>query len=346
MQKIGKIIQVAFTYIGTVVGAGFASGQEILQFFTRYGWLATLTIGFSSILFVWLGVKVMLLSQETDSKSYEDLNRHVFGDRFGSAFSLFLLFVLLGTATVMMAGAGSLLLEQFHMNYQTGLLITLVLGFLVISRGMQGILAVNSVVVPVMIFFSITIFATSQSMPTSANWLDRTSDFSLFRIWMSPFLYSAYNLATAQAVLVPLGSSVQDRSVIRIGGIVGGIGIGLMLLAAHISLSAHMPGIMQFEIPTGFIIAGLGRFFQLLFILVIFGEIFTTFVGDVYGLTLQIKERTGIGEKTVIFGILAISYLLSQFGFRSLLSSLYPLFGLISLIWLVMLARYRKPPIY
>ena len=30
-------IKIAFTYIGTVIGAGFASGQEILRFFSVYG---------------------------------------------------------------------------------------------------------------------------------------------------------------------------------------------------------------------------------------------------------------------------------------------------------------------
>ena len=29
--------KVAATYIGTVIGAGFASGQEILQFFSVFG---------------------------------------------------------------------------------------------------------------------------------------------------------------------------------------------------------------------------------------------------------------------------------------------------------------------
>ena len=32
--------RIAMAYIGTVVGAGFATGQEILQFFTHYGILS------------------------------------------------------------------------------------------------------------------------------------------------------------------------------------------------------------------------------------------------------------------------------------------------------------------
>ncbi|MDO3677624.1 hypothetical protein [Paenibacillus ehimensis] len=36
-KKTVSILQIAATYTGTVVGAGFASGQSIMQFFTVYG---------------------------------------------------------------------------------------------------------------------------------------------------------------------------------------------------------------------------------------------------------------------------------------------------------------------
>ena len=77
--KGAQIVRVAFTYIGTVVGAGFASGQEILQFFTRYGWLASLTIALSTMLFIWIGIKLMLMAHDLKAESYEDLNQVLFG---------------------------------------------------------------------------------------------------------------------------------------------------------------------------------------------------------------------------------------------------------------------------
>ncbi len=48
----------------------------------------------------------------------------------------------------------------------------------------------------------------------------------------------------------------------------------MMLLAGHYALSARMPGIVQFEIPMAHIVVDLGRLVQILFILVIYGEIF------------------------------------------------------------------------
>ncbi|MCC2685215.1 MAG: hypothetical protein K0R75_2114, partial [Paenibacillaceae bacterium] len=131
MNKSVKVIQIGFTYIGTVVGAGFASGQEILQFFTKYGSVGTWTILLSFVLFAWLGTKLMLLSHDVGAKSFEDLNKYMFGERAGMWVSLFTMLILFGVTTVMLAGAGSLFAEQLHWSYQIGLLLTLLLSYLV-----------------------------------------------------------------------------------------------------------------------------------------------------------------------------------------------------------------------
>ena len=129
MRNGAQIVRVAFTYIGTVVGAGFASGQEILQFFTRYGSLATLTIALSTMLFIWIGIQLMLMAHDLKAESYEDLNKVLFGEKIGKWISLFMMVVLFGITTVMLAGAGTVFEEQLHLSYTTGLLITLVLSY-------------------------------------------------------------------------------------------------------------------------------------------------------------------------------------------------------------------------
>jgi len=37
MNNVKESIIVAFAFVGVVVGAGFATGQEIFQFFTSHG---------------------------------------------------------------------------------------------------------------------------------------------------------------------------------------------------------------------------------------------------------------------------------------------------------------------
>ncbi|GIP21255.1 hypothetical protein [Paenibacillus sp. J22TS3] len=342
MRNAVKVLQIGFTYIGTIVGAGFATGQEIIKFFTQYGRWGAFTILLATLLFIWLGTKMMLLAHDIGASSYEDLNRRLFGSRAGGWISLFTLVVLMGVNSVMLAGAGSVFMEHLGLHFQTGLWITLIGTYLLLHRGIQAILQLNSIVVPLMLILSLIIIGNTAGMPEAARFLTYTTDSSVGAAWMSPLMYTAFNLGMAQAVLVPIGSHTQNRKVLVWGGITGGIGVGFLLLAGHFALSAHMPGIVQFEIPMGHIANHLGPIVRLIYVALIFMEIFSTFVADVYGVALQIRQRIKIGPKLLSVILLLICYLTSQFGFSSLLSVLYPLFGLFSLVWVANLVLYRN----
>jgi uncharacterized membrane protein YkvI len=342
MKNAVRIMQIAFTYIGTIVGAGFATGQEILQFFTQYGKWATLTILLSTILFIWLGTKMMIISRRIHAKSYEDLNKHLFGHKSGGYISIIMLFVLIGVNSIMLAGAGSVFVQHLNLHYQTGLIITLIGSYFLLNRGMNSIVYMNSIVVPMMLTISLLIITNTWHMPNADRFLNLTTDSNLTMAWISPILYTAFNLVMAQAILVPLGSHSESITVIKWGGVIGGLGVGFMLMAAHFAMSAHMPGIMQYEIPMGSIAFQLGVIVQMIYVLLIFLEIFTTFVADVYGVSLQLQQRFHYSPKVISTAIMLVCYLFSQFGFSYLLSILYPLFGFLSLFWVVKLMVASK----
>jgi uncharacterized membrane protein YkvI len=344
MKQWGKSIQVALTFIGTVVGAGFASGREVMQFFTRFGHWGPYLILLSTLFFVWIGARVMLLAAELKAKSYEDLNKFLFGEQTGRWVSHLMLIVLLGVNAVMLAGAGSLFSEHLNLSYQIGLLVTMFACFMLLRKGMNAILTINTFVVPLMIGFTAFLVIETLRNPSSTHWLSAASELSPWAAWLSPFLYAAFNLSMSQAVLVPLGASIGDAKILRRGAWMGGIGIGLLLLAAHLALSARMPGIMQFEIPMGGIARELGPWLHWIFVMLIFMEIFTTLVADIYGLTLQLHERTNASPGLLTAILLLVCFLAGQFGFGPLLSTLYPIFGLLSLGWLFLISRERARP--
>lgn len=343
MKSWIRSLQIAFTFIGTVVGAGFATGREVMQFFTRFGHWGALMIGAATLLFVWLGAKMMLLSAELKARSYEDLNKHLFGDRMGAWVSHLMLLLLLGVNAVMLAGAGSIFSEHLNIGYQTGLLITMMACFLLLRKGMSAILAINTLVVPVMLTFTFALVAHALSGPGSDRWLTLGTEESPWAAWMSPFLYAAFNLSMSQAVLVPLGSAIGDRVTLRRGAWLGGLGIGAMLLAGHLTLSSRMPGIQQFDIPMGGIARETGPWIHYIYIFLIFMEIFTTLVADIYGLTLQLQERFKVSGWLLTLSVLLFCFLAGQFGFGPLLSTLYPLFGMLSLGWMFLIGKDRKP---
>lgn len=51
-----KVLQIASAFIGIIIGAGFASGQEILQYFTSFGLVGTIAIVIATALFAYIGM--------------------------------------------------------------------------------------------------------------------------------------------------------------------------------------------------------------------------------------------------------------------------------------------------
>ncbi len=336
-----RSVQIGFTFIGTIVGAGFATGREVMQFFTRFGHWGVLMIAVTTALFVWLGAKTMLLAARLDARSYEDLNRHLFGEKGGVWVSHLLLIILLGANAVMLAGAGAIFAEQLRLNYQLGLMVTIIACFLLLRRGMTAILAVNTLVVPLMILFALVILYHMLQDPAGHRGLTLRTDAPMLGVALSPLLYAAYNLTMSQAVLVPLGAAIRDPVTIRRGAWIGGIGIGLLLLAGHLSMSARMPDIIRFDIPMGGIAQEIGGWTHLVYVLLIYLEIFTTLVADQYGLSLQLHNRSHLPKPAINAMLLLICYGASQFGFGTLLSVLYPLFGMLCLGWVFLIGHTR-----
>lgn len=339
------ILQVAATYIGTVVGAGFATGLSIMQFFTIYGGVGVIGMLISTALFAWIGTKMMLLAHRIRAYSYQEMNIYLFGPTIGRVANLLSFIVLFGVTAVMLSGAGSIFEEQLGLPSEVGVLLTVLLTYMVMTRNLNGVLAVNVIVVPMMLIFSVFIAASfldmqglMQTIMVQRQQLDGLD-------WMiSPFIYTSLNFVTLQAVLVPLGNEIEDEHVLRWGGIWGGIGLGFMLLASHAAMNSFMPDILIFDIPMAEVIADFGRTMQVIFLLVIFGEIFTTLVGNVFGMARQIHSLRPVWSTDVISATLLVAcFLISRIGYDSLLTSLYEWFGYLGLFLLIILIMRRMP---
>ncbi|MFC4320544.1 YkvI family membrane protein [Litchfieldia salsa] len=331
-----ETFQVAAVYVGTVVGAGFATGREIVEFFTQYGIYGLIGIFISGTLFMWLGSKMMIISKEIRAESYKEFNEYLFGRKIGGIINVLMLIVLIGVTSVMLSGAGAVFKEQLGLPYQTGIFVTIILAIAVLIFGVKGLFSVNMVVVPLLIIFS-TILALKVVI---------SGDFSLFKQgfepishynWLvSPFTYTAFNLAMAQAVLVPLAKEVKNVSSITWGGILGGAALCLILVSSHVALSS-IPNVMHLEIPMADVMRTTLFSLHWLYVFVIYGEIFTSVIGDIFGLQRQLKPILRVPNIVIIIGILSIAYVISLLGYGSLISVLYPIFGYMSLALLVSL---------
>ncbi|MEH7501722.1 hypothetical protein V7152_06680 [Neobacillus drentensis] len=336
-----QAFQIAAVYVGTVVGAGFATGKEIVEFFSRFGFFGFISILMSGYLFIALGSKLMRMAAIIDAKSYQEFNEYLFGKWPSRVINVFMLFMLLGVSAVMLSGAGAIFEEQLGLPKAVGVFLTIFLSFIVMLVGTKGLFAVNTFVVPVMITFSIILMVYSVQLPNFINqllFIPHSEDG--WKSVIAPFSYVALNLGLSQAVLVPIATEIKDDWTIKWGGILGGAALTIILIASHFTL-IMLPNLELYNIPMAIVMKNLAPFFYWIFVLVIYGEIFTSVIGNVFGLDRQLKQYLNIPTMVSVTLIFAVSYLISLVNYGTLLSYLYPLFGYICMIFFILL--WMKP---
>lgn len=335
-----QIFRVATTYIGTVVGAGFASGQETLRFFAAYGPAGLAGIVLSTVLFCALGIIAMNLGTRLRAETHREILHHVLGVPLGRVMDGAITLFLGITLTVMVAGGGAIFAQQFAAPFSLGTLFTAVVAGATILAGMRGVMAANTVVVPLLTIAVLGLVGASlQHHGFGAALSSLAPDSALAPVrswWMSALLYVSYNLVLSLSVLGPLGAEVNNRATLMWGGLLGGLALGLMAAGMTLAISAHLPE-AAVEIPMLYLTRFHGRFVQWFYALVLWAEIYTTAVACAYGFAGRLGQVWRYREAVVASICLALVG--SSFGFSQLLALFYPLFGLVALVVLAGLVR-------
>lgn len=74
-------IKIASIYVGTVIGAGFASGREIIEFFGVYGIKGIWGMAISGILFSLIGSLLLVKVYNNKIKGFDELVSTLFGKK-------------------------------------------------------------------------------------------------------------------------------------------------------------------------------------------------------------------------------------------------------------------------
>lgn len=337
-RNVTLALQITFVFVGTIVGAGLASGQEINQFFTRYGYKSIYGICLCCLIYIIMSYMIISLSINHRLNSYNELinlviRPKILGQVTDAITSLF----LISGAAIILAGSGSLLHQYFGFSKWVGIILMAVISLFILLRDTKGLIEVNSFIVPSLIIVIVTVFilhvlfskdivsiTTLKSIPsTKSNWL------------LSCILYSGFNILGCSGVLVPLSSEFRNRKSLTFGAVFGAIILTVLTMMINIMLLFNVPYISKYEIPLLYIANRFGTAIQIMLLCIIWLEMFSTEVSDIYSVGKTMQQIFNISYKKSVVIIMVIAIPISQIGFVNLISILYPFFGFISLIFMV-----------
>src|SRR5699024_11857812 len=111
-----RVFKIGSAFIGIIVGAGFASGQEILQYFTSFGYWGAVGALLSTVLFVYLGMTLTRVGSKLQTSSHKEAIYKISGKYLGILVDAVIVITLFGVGVVMVVGAVSTMKEKFDIR--------------------------------------------------------------------------------------------------------------------------------------------------------------------------------------------------------------------------------------
>lgn len=342
--SIKNVMLIAGAICAYLIGSGFATGQEVLQFFTTSG---TKGIIATLIFLAIMSVSTFILCGIGQKKKFEnpyDVFEYYCGKVIGRIYIWYSVVLNYCIFVVMLAGGGATINQYFGIPTYigTGVIAFLALGTALL--GMEKLIKIIGVIGPVKILFVvilgiasiITLFGqptllseASRVMPTlgiksaSSNWA-----------W-SGALYTFLCLMMSVPFLVNCGASARNLKEAKIIGIAGTFAFTVAIIMLVISELVNYKFIIGKQVPTLAIASHVSPLLEIIFSVLIVIAIYSA----ASSLLLMTVRKFAV-DKTKKFNIIAtvLTAIGMLFGgvipFDKLVNILYPLAGYSAIVFI------------
>lgn len=323
-----RIFSIAMLIIGTMIGAGFCSGREIVSFFGSgisvfVAPVCGVIIFAACVLFLTAGAKI-------GEKSFDKVNGVLLG-KYHFVADGFLLLNNLIVLSAMVAGFNSLCRSLVPVPV-FGTVAAIVCAFIV-GRGAKGMLDCNFLVVPVII---VSLAAVCFSA-FKTGIMDASLGVFRFRIFPISAVYVSMNMMLASTVLTTLGK-LSKKQIILSSALAAAF---ITALLALLITALNCTGNYAAEMPILEISSGAGKWLYVILSIVTGISIFTTMLTAIGGLCGYLEGKFAgkiFNSAVVIIAGTVFSFL----GFTRVVSLFYPLVGVLGIAYIAVCARYMR----
>lgn len=304
-----RAFKVSSLFIGTVIGAGFASGREVALYFGNLSPLvaaaAGIVLGGFAALFLCAG-KFGL----------------IWKSKFYTAMVLFSSVV---TIAAMLAASENILFAMTSLRFLG--LVSGILGIVIVVFGIEKIKFLNVVAVPLIIAFILILFVKNGNFSISGG-------VNVFR----PIAYGALNIFLAGEIVVQEGKNLSGKE-IALTSIITGIFLAVMLFAIQCTIHSNTTSMPMLDVANRL---GLTIISQLLVYLAVFTtlvsaqnlmfELTCNFIATNKFLRTPKIAPVFSGKLVPSLAVLVICYPLTLLGFDNIVNWFYPIISVCGLL--------------
>ncbi|MCT1410537.1 MULTISPECIES: membrane protein [Corynebacterium] len=344
---IKRAIGISMAFIGVVVGAGFASGQEAMQYFVAFGEWGLWGIALAAALMMVTGVSILQLGSYFQAVEHTAVYNKIASPVTAKILDWSTLITLFSIGFVMFAGGGSNINQQFpSIPVWVGGTVMLILVLLVGLMDVDRVTRVIGTITPFIIVFVVlatgyTILTADVDFASLNTWAIDNVNTSLPNWWLSALNYTGLNVMTAVSMSIVIGGNFLDNRAVGIGGLIGGFLYLILLALLVFALFFEAKDVNGEDMPVLKLITGIHPVLGILMTFVIYGMVFNTAIGMFYALGKRLTRNNPQRFYPVYAASCIIGFILSFIGFQSLVSNVYPILGYLGLLMIFVMVYNR-----
>lgn len=337
--------KIIFVLIGTIIGAGFASGKEIYLFFGKYGNLGIVGLFISNFLTCLILNKTIKLINYYNLDSYNSLLSIITNKKNNSLnniFSIIINIFLYISFVIMISGFGTFFYEIYNINKFISCSIISLICFYLFNTKIDNIIKLNILLIPFLIF--IVFIFSSKKLFIDLNFNFLNDIFNNFNWLFSSILYSSYNSILLIPVIISLNNLIKQINKTYLKFISFFIFIILNLLSLSIInllFSLDFSVINFLDLPILFVTKNMGLFYYFIYGIIIIIAIFTSAISTGYSFVSIFNNNKYYIYFSAIICFSTIPF--SMINFSVLISNLYPAFGILGIIQILYLLLKKMP---
>ena len=339
-----SILKVVFVIIGTLIGAGFASGQEVYIFFYSYGVKGILGIIISSGIIGFTIYKTLKITKENNIENYKGfldyfIKKEKLKELINSIINIFILI----SFYVMIAGFGAYLEQEINLNSFIGSSILAFLCVILFKTNIKGIVKINEILIPILIAVVLVIRNIQNiDINTLNNHIGSQKNESLLQNWfITSILYASYNCILLIPVLISIKELILKNKNIKYISILVSIIMIILLSVIFLFLINVDVDIKQLQMPAVYAISNIWPKIKKIYGIIILISIFTTAISLGMGfLKNVVNNKRGFNTISILMCISSVIF--SGFGFSNLVNLLYPILGVFGLIQIIQICAFKK----
>lgn len=341
-----NILKIIFVIIGTLIGAGFASGKEVYIFFNKYGICGIIGILVSGVVIGVLVYKVFyILLKQKGIDDYNKLLNYIFVNRKSNRFNIveiincIINIFLLISFYIMVAGFSSYFKQEYSISIYITSSIFAIVCYITLNNKIEAIIKISSVLVPIIIIFILNLgvkdLSYSIKQISNMNFFENM----LVESVISGILYASYNSIILIPVLISLKKYINKKNIVLIGVFTSLIVILLSIFVYMILLKANVE-IIEIDLPLIYVVKVFGKIYEYLYGAVIIISIFTSVISAGYSF-LKNCSKTQKKYNRLLIIMCVTSIFVANIGFSELVNILYPIFGVLGIIQIYYILKIK-----